>query len=304
MTDTPAPVTATKPPPPPPPPPPAPPAGASPAASTIITAEAFELDSGTVEAGARVLLYGGPGAGKSTLAAWLPGPVVFLDVEGSTRYMQVTRNSGAATSWRNIRAYLAHIIATKGMCGDGGAHIGSIVLDSISHLEPMCHRYIIETKPGRDGAVIECMEDYPWAGGVKYNAAEWELFITDLDAVALIAGVNVCLVAHETLSTVTNPEDGGDYQRIEPKLFSGTAKGDHSVRDRIRSWCDFIAYLSMDKAVKDGKAKGGGTRTVTTQERATHIAKSRTQSFTIPFTLEDPGALWKHLGIDPATQTS
>ena len=50
----------------------------------------MNITSGKIESAKKVVIYGPEGIGKSTFAAQFPNPL-FIDTEGSTKYMDVRR---------------------------------------------------------------------------------------------------------------------------------------------------------------------------------------------------------------------
>ena len=63
-------------------------------------------------------IYGGPGIGKTTLAASAPDPV-FLDLEHGTRQIDVAR-TGEIDTWDHLLAPARHSVHV-GRCADDGA---------------------------------------------------------------------------------------------------------------------------------------------------------------------------------------
>ena len=61
----------------------------------------LNISRGVVDTAKKVVIYGPEGIGKSTLASKFPFPI-FLDVEGSTKAMQVDRVDGL-TTWQALR---------------------------------------------------------------------------------------------------------------------------------------------------------------------------------------------------------
>lgn len=269
-----------------PPPPPPPPVKVQSPRATIPQAIALDLTSGPVEGSDRIVIYGTGGIGKSTAAAFLPGPI-FLDVERSTKKLNVSRDPVA--DWATLRGKLAAISASP------PSGMRSVVVDSATVAEELAKEFVIATRVTEKGGHVDSIEGFPWGKGWQFVSDEFNGLLADLDRVAEL-GFNVCLIAHDVASPVPNPA-GDDFIRWEPHLYAGDKKGRGSVRERVKEWADHVIFIGYDVFVKDGKGQGSGTRTIYSQELPTHVAKSRTKQLAISFDLQDPGAVWRELGI-------
>lgn len=248
------------------------------------------MGSGLQMRGDRILLYGTGKIGKSTLASYLPAPY-FLDVEASTTKMDVRYDVDLrhAPTWPMLRGKIEAIAQSppKGM--------RSVVIDTVTVVEELIAEFVIGTRKTEKGKPVDSLEGYGWGKGWKFLSEEFSALLDPLDRIAE-AGINVCLVAHECASPVPNPY-GEDFIRWEPSLYDGDKKGRGSIRARLKNWADHILFVGYDMDVEEGKARGSGTRTVYTQELPTHMAGSRTKQGSFVYTTNDPGAVWRELGI-------
>lgn len=268
------------------PPPPAPPQAKKSPRATIPSAIALSFSSGVVTGSDRIVIYGTGGIGKSTLASFLPAPA-FFDVEGGTRRLSVTRDR--ATTWPELRGKLA---AIERQPPEG---LRSIVIDTATVAEELAKEYVIAERVTEKGKRVESIEGFGWGKGWQFVFDEFNGLLADLDRIAAL-GLNVCLIAHDVASPVPNPA-GEDFIRWEPHLYSGDKKGRGSIRERVKEWADHVLFIGYDVFVEEGKGQGSGTRTIYTQELPTHIAKSRAVQLSRSFDLQDPGAVWRELGI-------
>lgn len=238
----------------------------------------------------RVGVYGPGGIGKTTLAAYAPGPIVFFDLDGSLPALaaagmlpQADLRVATAQDWPTLRAQLA---------GDGWEDVKTIVVDSLTRAEELCLEYLIETKPfSEKGIPIDSIEGYGYGKGYQYLFDMFLPLLADLEAHTR-AGRHVVTLAHDCTSDVPNPA-GEDFIRYEPRL-SSPKSGKASIRLRVREWLDALLFLSYDVDVQDGKGTGSATRTLWPYELPSHMAKSRTLQDPRPIT-HDPeayAALW------------
>ena len=110
-------------------------------------------------------------------------------------------------------------------------------------------------------------------------ADAWELLIAALER-HTDAGRNIILVCHSLIQNNTDPTDS-DFPRYEPKLMH-TASGKVSLRLRLRDWADDVIYIAKDRAIKDGKAVSGNSRTAYTSDMGWCMAKSRQLTDPVP----------------------
>ena len=240
----------------------------------------------------RIGIFGPGGIGKTTLAAFAPGPVVCFDLDGSLPALAAAGmlpdadlRVATAQDWPTLRAQLA---------GDGWADIKTIVLDSLTRAEELCLEYLLETKPTEKGAPADSIEAYGFGKGYQYLFDVFLPLLADLEAHTR-AGRHVVCIAHDCTSDVPNPA-GEDFIRYEPRL-SSPKSGKASIRLRVREWLDALLFLSYDVDVQDGKGTGSATRTLWPYELPSHMAKSRTLQDPRPVT-NDPeayAALWAEI---------
>jgi len=271
------------------PPPPAPKAPADAiksARATIPTAIPLNITSGIVEGCDRIVIYGTGGIGKSTLAAFLPGPV-FLDVERSTRKLTVARD--AVATWAELRGKLAGI---KQAPPEG---MRTVVIDTATVAQTLAAEHVVQFKTTDKGHKVDSIERFGWGQGWKFVYEEFLAMVADLDRIA-DDGFNVCLTAHDVATPAPNPA-GEDFLRWEPDLYPGDKREHASIRKLVKNWAEHVVFIAYDVVVHEGKGTGSGTRSIYTQELPTHVAKSRTKQGQFVFDLQKPGAVWQELGI-------
>jgi hypothetical protein len=242
--------------------------------------------------GHRIVIYAPGGWGKTTLAAQLPAPVAFIDLDESLPMLRrqfdeagLTGNirpvTGVAT-WADLRTVLQ---------SDGWDGIKTIVIDTATKAEELAITHTLENTL-QDGKRATSVEGYGYGKGYGYVFDTFLPLLSDLDRHAR-AGRNVVLICHDCTSNVPNPA-GEDWLRYEPRLQS-PASGKASIRLRVKEWADHVLFGGYDVSVgKDGKGKGSGTRTLYTAELPHCMAKSRTTQEVIP--IEGNGAdVWNRI---------
>jgi len=267
------------------PPPPrraAPPPGGPSEPSAPAVEGRWAVLSGRQAGAQRVMIYGPGGIGKSSLAALAPNPIV-LDIEGSTRGIDVQRIDSGLTTWADLRACL------QSNALDG---YKTIIIDSVTKAEELAVQHTLDTVLNDKGQKVKSLEAYGFGKGDKHLYATFLLILGDLDR-HVRAGRNVVLVSHVCTTPVPNPV-GDDWIQYQPRLLT-TKKGDNSIRERVFEWCDHVLFVGYDVLAEDGKGKGSGTRTIYTSEDAAHKAKVRGIEGGIapmPFAHNRDGAVW------------
>ena len=226
-------------------------------------------------------LYGVGGAGKTTLAAMLPGKTLFIDLEGSLKVIRgkleelgllgnITPKfirfdpAAPATAWENLIAFLKSD-AVKGY--------DNVVVDSFTRAQEFAASNCIASIPPDSATIKQSLEQWTYGKGGQIVYDKFVPIYPLIDDL-LEAGCNVCAICHDNVLRIANPE-GGDFIQHQPHLVQGE-KGKAPGRDKFQQAVDHLLFLSADIAVEKGKATGGMTRTLYTGGIASMMAKSRT----------------------------
>jgi hypothetical protein len=273
-----------------PPPRATPPRGSMPPPPPQTERPAVQFGKITTGAGHRVVLYGPGGIGKTSLAAQLPGPVAFIDLDDSLPRLASQLDTGnilpvtGVESWAHLRTALQ---------SDGWDQVKSIVVDTGTRAEEMAIAHTLATVPNDKGHSVVRLEDYGYGKGLQHTYDVFLPLLADLDRHSR-AGRHVVIICHDCTSTVPNPA-GEDWLRYEPRLQS-PASGKASIRLRVREWADHVLFLGYDVDVsKEGKGRGAGTRTIYPAELPHCMAKSRTTATTVPLNAGEGAAFWTAL---------
>jgi hypothetical protein len=247
---------------------------------------------GTIEPqGHRILVYGGGGTGKTTLACNAPGPVAMFDLELSMPVLRPQvppdadiRVVSGVTTWQDLR---------DSICAEGWQDVKTLVIDSVTKAEELALAHVLATIPLDSKQKAERIEDYPYGKGYSYLYDEFLKVLGDLDQ-HVRAGRNVVLIAHDCTTTVPNPT-GADWLRYEPRLQSPPS-GKNSIRLRVREWADHVLFLGFDlgEVHKKKMADGFNGRTLYPVELPHCMAKSRTCCETQIVKKNDP-SIWTNI---------
>lgn len=226
-------------------------------------------------------LYGVGGAGKTTLAAMLPGKTLFIDLEGSLKVIRgkleelglignITPKfyrfdpDAPAAAWDDLISFLKSD-AVKGY--------DNVVIDSFTRAQEFAASNCMASIPGDSATIKQSLEQWTYGKGAQIVYDKFVPIYPLLDKL-LESGANVCAICHDNVLRIANPE-GGDFIQHQPHLVQGE-KGKAPGRDKFQQTVDHLLFLSADIAVEKGKATGGMTRTLYTGGIASMMAKSRT----------------------------
>lgn len=229
----------------------------------------MQITKGRQDTPYAVVIYGQEGVGKSSLAAQFPAPL-FLDVEGSTARMDVSRLPVPAT-WSEAVQMLARLTASP---PDG---YQTLVIDTWDWLLELLTQHIIDTAPA-DKNGEKTMASYGFNKGYDKQAEECARFFDSLDEFRLRAGWHVVLLAHAAIRKFDLPEETASYDRWEMKI-SRRPTSDNNPLSKTKEWADLLLFCRFKTLVTTddaGKGKASGKRRVMHAEHsATWDAKNR-----------------------------
>lgn len=221
----------------------------------------MKLQKGINPRALKVGIYGSEGVGKSTLASHFPDPV-FIDTEGGTDYLNVTRTE-RPLSWTMLMDQVNYFIAHPD-------ELGTLVIDTMDWAEKLCIDKILSEKK------ISGIEDIPYGKGYVYVAEEIGRLLNRLEDLKQ-KGVNVVLVAHAQMRKFEQPDELGTYDRWELKLSKKTAPLVKEAMDMLL-FCNYKTFVvNVDgQGAQKGKNKAqGGKRVMYTQHHPCWDAKNR-----------------------------
>uniref|UniRef100_UPI0035A00780 AAA family ATPase n=1 Tax=Jeotgalibaca porci TaxID=1868793 RepID=UPI0035A00780 len=221
----------------------------------------MNITTGVIAKAQAVVIYGTEGIGKTTLAAQFPNPV-FIDTEGSTRNMSVTRMD-KPSSWTMLLQQIEYVYQTR--------QFQTLVIDTIDWAERLCIDFVVTR--GNKTSITQ----FDYGEGFIQLGEDFGKFLNRLTDL-VESGINVVLNAHAKIVKFEQPDEMGAYDRYELKLGNKTTAKTASL---VKEWADLVLFCnyktySVSADEKGKKFKGqGGKRVMHTTHHPAWDAKNR-----------------------------
>jgi hypothetical protein len=193
-----------------------------------------------------ILIYGGEGEGKTTLASKLPKSVWMPLERGLPAGVEVDAIDGLLT--------FAHIIeALRELCKDPNGY-KTLVVDTLDSLEPMLIEHLCGLRNWKD------IEQPSFGKGWVALDDIWRSFLKGITTLRDRHGVTIVMVAHQTIETINDPR-APSYTTFLPKLHK---RGRALVLDA----CDVVGFLGRElKVYTDEQGFTARTRAASSTQR-------------------------------------
>lgn len=213
-----------------------------------------------------MVIYGPGGMGKTTLAAEFPDAVFIQTEDGSGANDIVSFTDGAVDSFDDV-------MSAMGSLADGEHDFKTLVVDSITRLEPLIWKEVC-----RDNK-IQNIEEPGYGKGYVLADTYWQDFMQACGYLRNTRGMNVVLIAHETVTTFKDPTTDS-YDRYTMRLHKRAEAMVRELSDIVGFFNQIVTIKKEAKAFgkKDdysAKGAGAGIRAISLQPRPAFDAKGR-----------------------------
>ncbi|NTU68955.1 MAG: ATP-binding protein [Chlorobiaceae bacterium] len=208
----------------------------------------------------KALVYGVQGIGKNTFAATFKNPVM-IQIEDGSAALDIPAFPLSTT-------YLDVVNAIQALHGDH--QYKTLIVDTLDWLEPLLWQACCEHH-GK-----ESIESFGYGKGYIEVDRWWQYIMTGLDSLRHNKGMDVIVLAHSEVKTIT-PPDSDSYDTYQIKMQKRAFA-------LWQEWADLVLFLNYKvnivktkTGINEERTRGVGTgdRMIYTAERPAWRAKSR-----------------------------
>lgn len=196
-----------------------------------------DISKGSSKTPRKIIIYGPPKLGKSTLAAATKGALM-IPTEDRVSHINCDKTP-VVTSFEETMEIFTFLLEEK-------HNYKRVIIDTLDWFEPILHAHICKEK-NLKSLVDDYSKETNYQKGLKYLApAGWRVFLDNCD-VLRNAGMDIIFVAHS--QTITeNPPNGDAYDKAVMKI-------DKNSLSVLMEWADVIAFYDKQILVKtEGKS--------------------------------------------------
>ena len=215
-----------------------------------------DIQKGVTPMPRKVIIYGPPKLGKSTLAGSTKNALM-IPTEDRVSHINCDK-APVVKEYEELMEVFSFLLNEK-------KHgYKRVIIDSLDWLEPILHKYIC-AKKGFKSLTDDHNKETAFQKGLKYHAVEgWKTFLHNCD-VLRENGIDVIMVAHSTTITV-NPPDTDSYDKSVMKI-------DKNALSIVEEWADIIAFYTQEIFVKrDEKSLSKKGKAITSNKRILHLS--------------------------------
>ena len=222
------------------------------------------LTPSTIEAPPKVLIYGPPGVGKSTIAATIPNAIV-LHGEDGTKTIPTVRLRSIKRPDSYMPATFGDVLAMlmRVRDDDAFARFGTLVIDTIDGIEALAISLILHESGSKSLNEV----GGGWGNGAQRLFESYRELMLVLEQIQAKRRMTVVITAHATVAEQGNPT-GDNFSQFVPAIGKKSWP-------LLFGWCDAVLLAAYDMKVDDGKMLLTGERSLKTTAGNGWAAKNR-----------------------------
>jgi len=239
----------------------------------------MEIHSGKKESAWKIVIYGTPGIGKSTLAAFAPKPL-FLDLENGLDLISnqlekkdiLLSRSPKIDQWETAGEKNIGFLEALKFAAE--SDYKTIVIDTISALEQiLTAKAVADYNLSSPKKIIVSLAEIPFNQGFDILSAQWSLVMKMLTRLQKGYDKNIILIGHSTIQRVEDPTTE-NYDRFSIDTHKKCLAS-------IVNNCDAVLFARMEVMTRNKensekkRAFSTGERVLFCLEQPSFLAKNR-----------------------------
>ncbi len=230
----------------------------------------FTVGTGSTIRGKKIIIYGGSGMGKSSLAVMAPKPIIIPLDDGTADLCdpftrEPIKEVENCYTFEDTRTALHQF--------DLYDDFETVIIDTATKLQDLSHEYMFKTIKHEKGHTVTSIEGYGYGKGYSHLYDTMKLILQDADEL-VHRGKNIIIICQKAVRSIANAA-GEDYLCDTVRLYPGS-KNLPPVSDLYLEWADHVLYINhANSAVTNKKIEGDVTRAVFSAEELHFKAKSR-----------------------------
>lgn len=200
----------------------------------------------------RILVYGPPGIGKTTLASEFPSPV-FLQIEDGTPGDLELTSFGKLDTYNQVIDALSALYTEK-------HDYQTLVLDSISEMQKLVFAETCARGDDKGNAKVN-IEDFGYGKGYVYAQRIWQELLDGLNALRRDRNMTIILIAHSVIQRFDDPETVS-YDRYTIDLHKGSVGTIEREMDAILLLKQPVTVKTEESGFNKERAIASGTSVV------------------------------------------